>query len=128
MRFLVELDHVTPVAPVTPDAAEGKIVSGVLVVGRIVLRFDVEAGYSAGNLGWSISAELALARSCRVPILPLTYLLALGDLRPLLRRRDPDYPHIESPYERLRASIVSRKRRNRHDRKHGGQEITQGPG
>jgi len=63
MLFLVELDHVKSTAPLTPDAGrafiervifptlarteqlvtDGKIVAGGVVVGRIALRFIVEA-------------------------------------------------------------------------------------
>jgi muconolactone delta-isomerase len=67
MLFLVELDHVKPTAPIPPEAgrafieqiilptlargeqlmAEKKIVSGGAVVGRVALRFIVEAESSA---------------------------------------------------------------------------------
>jgi hypothetical protein len=63
MLFLVELDHVKPTAPIPPEAgrafieqiilptlargeelmAEKKIVSGGAVLGRVALRFIVEA-------------------------------------------------------------------------------------
>jgi muconolactone delta-isomerase len=67
MMFLVELDHVKTTAPTTPAAgrefiervifptlaraeqlvAEGKIVAGGVVAGRIALRFVVEADSTA---------------------------------------------------------------------------------
>jgi muconolactone delta-isomerase len=74
MLFLVELDHVKPTVPITPEAgrafieqiifptiaraeqlmAEQKILSGGPVVGRIALRFIVEAE-SSGQVDQMIS-------------------------------------------------------------------------
>src|SRR5262245_38295765 len=75
MLFLVELDHVKSTAPLTPEAgrafiegvifptlagaeqlvADGKIVAGGAVVGRIALRFILEAD-SAGQADQIVSS------------------------------------------------------------------------
>ena len=96
MLFLVELDHVKPTTPVTPDAgqmfieqvilptlargdqlvAEGRILAGGAVVGRIALRFiiDAESGEHVDRLITSL------------PIWPMaetrvTPLITLGERR-----------------------------------------------
>ena len=101
MLFLVELDHVKSGAPMTPDAgrafiehiifptlaraeqlvAEKKIVGGGPAVGRIALRFIVEAA-SAADVDQLISS---------LPVWPLaetrvTPLVSFGERRQGLQR------------------------------------------
>jgi hypothetical protein len=96
MLFLVELDHVKPTAPIAPEAgrafieqiilptlaraeqfmAEKKILSGGAVVGRVALRFMVEAE-SPAHVDQMISS---------LPVWPMTEtrvtpLLALSERR-----------------------------------------------
>jgi len=96
MLFLVELDHVKSTAPLTPEAgrafiervifptlaraeqlvAEGTIMAGGVVVGRIALRFIVEAGSPAEADQIVSSLPVWIVAESRV-----TPLIAFGDRR-----------------------------------------------
>ena len=108
MLFLVELDHVKPTAPITSEAgrafieqiifptiaraeqwmAERKILSGGVVVGRIALRFIVEAE-SSGQVDQMISS-LPLWPVAETRVMPL---IALSERR----------QHVQLLLETLRA-------------------------
>jgi muconolactone delta-isomerase len=108
MLFLVELDHVKPTAPIPPEAgrafindiilptlergeelmAEKKIVSGGAVVGRVALRFIIEADSSA-HVDQMISS---------LPVWPMTE-TRVTPLIALSERRQ----HVQQLSERLKA-------------------------